>query len=223
MIQVDSLVAVFILEGLVGALMLVIGVAFFMFRRRVKARKAASQFINHLNKAESSRSEILGEHISEACDLEQGEIEAVVTEVRICEKTIYQKSIQLFLNRDAEVLNGIDQSVQALSKPFCKVLSEISEQRKDDPELVAALEAAQAEVDSLRIDSDRLSKQLSMAMETMDDISSEYANMFSSSREAEELDMSRKRMLNTYRRAEESMAKIFSNQQPAEEASVEEI
>lgn len=223
MIQVDSLVAVFMVEGLVGAFVFVIGIAIFMIRRRTKDRKAAIRFIDSLKNAESNRSQNLEAHISEVCDLDEERVDAMVTEVKACEKSLYQKMIQLFLHRDSSALVEIDQSVQNLSQPFCKVLSVVSKGSKENPELAESLEAAQVEIERLKKESERLAKQLSTALETMDDISSEYSNLFNSSREAEELDMSRKRMLNTYMRAEEQMAEIFSGSQPVEEVSIEEI
>ncbi|MGH8548926.1 MAG: hypothetical protein ACRERU_10065 [Methylococcales bacterium] len=207
MIQVSSLVAVFVIEGLIGATLLIAAVAVFIVRRRARERNAAGQFISHLKQAEAGRSQRLGETISEACDLEQEQLEAVLSEVSSCEKSLYRKVVQMFLNRDAVLLNGIDQCIQALTKPFCRLLSEVSEKSRDDPELAAAMESAKAEIERLKQESQRLSKQLSMAMETMDEISSEYTKLFASSKEAEELDMSRKRMLNTYIRAEQRMTK----------------
>lgn len=217
MIEVNSLAAVFMVEGLAGAVLFIAVIIFIVVRRRARDRNAAGEFITHIKQAEAGRSKLLGKAISESCDMEQAKLDAVLSEVSSCEKSLYQKVVQMFLSRDAVLLNGIDQSIQALTIPFCRLLSEVSEKIRDDPELAAAMEAAQAEIerlktesDRLKMESERLSKQLSMAMETMDEISSEYTKMFGSSKEAEELDMSRKRMLNTYSRAEQRLAKAFN-------------
>ncbi|MCI0653586.1 MAG: hypothetical protein L0Y38_06335 [Methylococcaceae bacterium] len=212
MIQISSLLAVFMVEGLAAAILLIAAFAVFIVRRRAGERNAAGNFISHLKQAEAVRSKLLGKAISESCDLEQGKLNAVLAEVNSCEKSLYRKVVQMFLNRDAALLNGIDQSVQALTHPFCRLLSEVSEKSREDPELAAAMESAKAEIERLKQESQRISKQLSMAMETMDEISSEYSKIFGASKEAEELDMSRKRMLNTYLRAEERMTKAFSDQ-----------
>lgn len=210
MMQVSSLVAVFVVEGLAIAMLFIVGIAVLIVRRRAREQNVAGQFISHLKQAEAGRSKLLGKTISESCDLEQDQLEVVLSEVGSCEKSLYRKVVQMFLNRDAVLLTGIDQSIQALTIPFCRLLSEVSEKSRDDPELAAAMESARAEIERLRQESQRISKQLSMAMETMDEISSEYSKLFASSKEAEELDMSRKRMLNTYIRAEQRMTKAFS-------------
>jgi hypothetical protein len=210
MMEVSSLVAVFMVEGLAGAMLLIAGIAVYIIRRRARERNAAGQFIRYIKEAEVDRSKLLEKSISESCDLEQQQLDAVLSEVNSCEKSLYRKVVQMFLNRDAILLNGIDQSIQALTAPFCRLLSEVSEKSRDDPELAFAMESATAEIERLKQESQRLSKQLCMAMETMDEISSEYTKLFASSKEAEELDMSRKRMLNTYIRAEQRMTKAFS-------------
>lgn len=211
MVQVNSLVAVFVTEGLVAAILLIAGFAVIITRRRARERDAAGRFISHVRQAQDGRSKRLEKVISEACDLEPGQLEAVLSEVGSCEKSLYRKVVEIFLNRDAGLLTGIDQNVQALTKPFLSLLSRVADKSRKDPEMAAAVEAARAEIERLKQESLRLSKQLSMAMETMDEISSEYSKIFGSSKQAEELDLSRKRMLNTYLRAEERMAKAFGD------------
>ncbi len=210
MIEVSSLAAVFMVEGLTGAVLFIAGITGFILRRRAMERNAASRFIRLIKKSEAGRSERLAIAISESCVLDQVQLDAVLFEINSCEKSLYQKIIQMFLNRDVVLLNGIDQGIQALTTPFCRLLSEVSGNNRDEPKLAAAIESARAEIERLKKDRERISKQLAMAMESMDEISAEYTKLFGSSKEAEELDMSRKRMLNTFIRAEQRINKAFS-------------
>lgn len=210
MIEVNSLAAVFMLEGLAGAFLFLLGIAIFFLRRRTKERNAADEFINRIKKSEAKRAEELGKAIAEACEMEKAQLESVLSEFRSCEKSLYQKILQMFLSRDAVLLNGIDQNVEALAKPFCRILSEAKFKSNIDPELGDAIEAARREIEQLKRDKEQLSKQLSMAMDTMDEISSEYTKIFGTSSDADELDLSRKRMLNTYLRAEQRFSKAFN-------------
>ncbi len=212
MIEVNSLVAIFVVEALAGLFLLVAGITFYMSRRKSKERSAAKGLVNKLKNGESSRKESLGAQLSESCDLDEAAIDNVLAEIDGQEKYLYQQLVKMFLGRDATLLAEIDKSVQALSDPFCKLLSEMGAVEKVDSAMTSAIETANSEILRLRGESERLSEQLGMAMQTMDEVSSEYSKMFGSSKDSEELDISRKRMLNTYKRAEEKMREAFMEQ-----------
>ncbi len=201
MIEVNSLFAVFVVEGMV-ALFLLVFIAFFsMSRRKSKERSAAKNLVNKLKKGEKSRREELSVRLSDSCGLKESAIDDVLAEIDGNEKELYQKIVTMVLGRDATLLFEIDKSVQVLSEPFCKLLDKLSTMEKVDPAMSDLIETANTEIQQLRDEREKLSKQLSTAMETMDEVSQEYSKMFGSPKQAEELDSSRKRMLNTYKRA----------------------
>lgn len=222
MIEVHSLVAVFVVEALAALFLLVVVFTFFISRRKSKERSAAKDLVNKLKDSESSRKESLGDRLSESCELDPSKIDHVIAEIDGQEKNLYQQIVKMFLGRDAALLAEIDKSVQALSDPFCRLLSEIASSEKVDSAMSSAIETANLEIQRLRGESERLSEQLGMAMQTMDEVSSEYSKMFGSSKDSEELDISRKRMLNTYKRAEEQMREAFMEQK-IEEMESEEL
>ncbi len=222
MIEVHSLVAVFAVEALAALFLLVVVFTFFMSRRKNKERSAAKDLVNKLKNNETSRKESLGVRLSESCELAPSTLDNVIAEIDGQEKNLYQQIVKMFLGRDAALLAEIDKSVQALSDPFCKLLAEIASAEKVDSAMSSAIETANSEIQRLRGESERLSEQLSMAMQTMDEVSSEYSKMFGSSKDSEELDISRKRMLNIYKRAEEQMREAFMEQK-IEEMESEEL
>jgi len=222
MIEVNSLVAVFMVEGLATLFLLVVMVAFFMSSKKNKERLAARRLVNKLKDGESSRKEDLSTRLSESCSLDESAIEAALAEIDCQEKILYQQIVKMFLGRDAALLLEIDKSVQALSEPFCQLLADMEVIEKVDPAITTAIETANVEIDRLREESERLTEQLGMAMQTMDEVSSEYSKMFGSTKDVEELDVSRKRMLNTYKRAEAKMRDAFMEQK-IEEMQSEEL
>ncbi len=222
MIEVNSLVAVFVVEGLAALFLLVVIVAFFISSKKTKERLAARRLVNKLKNGESSRKEDLSNRLSESCALGGAAIETALTEIDSQEKILYQQIVKMFLGRDAALLLEIDKSVQALSEPFCKLLADVAAIEKVDPAITTAIETANVEINRLRGESERLTEQLSMAMQTMDEVSSEYSKMFGSTKDVEELDVSRKRMLNTYKRAEAKMKEVFMEQK-IEEMESEEL
>jgi HPt (histidine-containing phosphotransfer) domain-containing protein len=160
--------------------------------------------------------------LSTACDLDKSAIDTALAEIDYQEKNLYQQIVKMFLGRDVALLQEIDKNVQALSEPFCKLLAQVATVDKVDPAITTAIETANVEITRLRGESERLTEQLSMAMQTMDEVSSEYSKMFGASKDAEELDVSRERMLNTYKRAEEKMREAFM-EQTIEELESEEL
>lgn len=222
MIEVNSLVAVFVVEGLAALFLLVVITVFFMTSKKSKERSAVKGLVHKLKDGESSRKENLSARLSESCVLDESTIDFTIAEVDSHEKILYQQIMKMFLGRDAALLLEIDKSVQALSEPFCQLLAQVAIIEKVDPTMSAAIETANVEIKRLRGESERLTEQLSMAMQTMDEVSSEYSKMFGSSKNAEELDVSCKRMLNTYKRAEEKMRDAFM-EQTIEEMECEEL
>ena len=222
MIEVNSLVAVFVVEGLAALFLLVVIVAFFISSKKTKERLAARRLVNKLKNGESSRKEDLSNRLSESCSLDGAAIETALTEIDGQEKILYQQIVKMFLGRDAALLLEIDKSVQALSEPFCQLLAKVAAVEKVDPTIASAIETANVEIKRLRGESERLTEQLGMAMQTMDEVSSEYSKIFGSSKDVEELDVSRKRMLNTYKRAEAKMKEVFMEQK-IEEMESEEL
>ena len=221
MIEVNSLFAVFVVEGLAALILLVVVVAFSMSRRNSNERSAVKDFVNKLKKGEKSRKEELSVRLSETCQLEDSALHDALAEIGVNEKQLYQHIVKMVLRRDPTLLAEIDKGVQVLSEPFCKLLAKLSTIEKADPAMNALTEKTNSEIQQLRSERERLSKQLSMAMETMDEVSNEYSKMFGSAKQAEELDFSRKRMLNTYKRAEEQMKEALM-EGPTEELEMDE-
>jgi hypothetical protein len=114
---------------------------------------------------------------------------------------LYQQIIRIFLNRDATVLGDIDQQIDKISEPYCKMLS-YSSGSKDDTDKVKQQEQ---ENDQLTRENERLGEQLTIAMNTMDEISAEYTRVFSGTQTELELENSSKKMFSIFQQASQKI------------------
>lgn len=223
MIQVNSLIAIFVVEALVGLLLLTLAFTFFLLRRRTRERDAARELINRLQQSESERAETMSRSLGESCERLDLQLDEVLAEIGEQEKTLYRQIVKMFLARDAAMLKEIDCSVQGLSAPFFRMIADLGTASAKDSVLVEARESAESEVRELKKESTRLTAQLDMAMRTMDEVSCEYSKMFGSTRDSEELNMSRMRMLNAFRDAERQLREAsaeYGHEPPAPSEAV---
>lgn len=209
MMQVNPLIAVFIIEGLVGLALLGIAFIVLLIRRTRKERTAVDLFIRRRMQTQPARHQELSDLLTQACDLEEEKLRNILAEIDQREKALYRSIVQLFLNRDVGVLPDIEQRARALSEPFCNLLLASNEHRTANQELTAAVARADQEIDRLKAESQRLSGQLSLAMQTMDEVSKEYSKMFGASKPSEELEQSRKKMLEAFQKAEQKVKAEF--------------
>lgn len=225
MIQLDSLILAFLVEAIAGLLLLVAVTWFFYYHNKKKDRSAAINLINELKKNEGARNQDLTNIMADAGACNQESFENLVTEVANCERTFYRHIVKMFLDRDSSMLAEVDKRVQALSEPYCAFITQIAENTDADPATAEAIETANSEIDRLTSDTRRLSEQLSITLETMNNVSSEYANMFGGTKEAEELERSRKKMLSFYKNAENRISHALHADLlvPSDENLVEEI
>jgi hypothetical protein len=142
MIETSSWAALLMVDG---AVPFIVGITVYILRRRATERDAAGRFISQIKQSEAGRPERLAMAISQSCALGQAQLNTLLSPVNTGKKSLYQKIMQLFLNRDIEPLNGIEQSTQALTTPFCRLLTEVFGKTRIDPEQAEALASAQAE------------------------------------------------------------------------------
>lgn len=212
MIELNSIFVVLLVEALGGLTLLVFGFLLFSKKKSAGGVAAADELITKLEDTENSKVKKLGELITENCSIGQDEMEAVLGEITQSERELYKKIIQMFLNRDTEILQGIDQYIDKLSDPYCKLLSYSTADTADNEKL----KVAENKIHRLVEESKRVAEQLNLAMNTMDEISAEYTRVFSGTQTELELENSRKTMFKIFHNAGRKIKDTFKDQEAKE-------
>ncbi len=199
MIELNSIVVILMAEAL-GALFLIVLIFFLLSKKKSSTEQvAAHELIDKLEDTGNFKSKKLGEMLSEECKIDSSEINEFLKDIGHSERVLYQKIIQIFLNKDANLLKGIDKQIDDLSEPYCKLLTNYSGDAKGSEKL----EEMQNNVAQHTLENQRLSDQLTTAMNTMDEISREYTKVFSGTQTELELENSSKKMFAVFREAEQ--------------------
>ncbi|MCK4841673.1 MAG: hypothetical protein KAT04_07290 [Methylococcales bacterium] len=212
MIELDSVVVVLVLEVLAVLLLLILGFLLFSKNKRSKENAASHYLINKLEKNEHNKAETLRKLVSESCVMEKDELTDWLAQVSYNDKLLYKQIIKMFLNRDVKLLTDIDKHVDNLSKPYFKLLDFAAIATEESEEM----KAAKNKINNLIGENKLLTEQLSMAKKTMDEISAEYTRVFSGTQTELELENSSKKMLKTFKYAEQqvkaSVKKLKANE-----------
>lgn len=216
MIQIEPLTWLLVLEALgVVSAFAVVGI-WLLSRRRNQEKKAVKQLIERLKKVESGQSQELGEILAEIQDLPQERRQILVDEIMEREKALYRQILKLFLERDISLLSKVDEGVRDITRPYQELLRDLPAGK--DPELTAALAQAEGEISRLKAETQQLSEQLQVAMETVDNLSKEYTRMFAPDKTTEEMEASRHRILETLKQNENRLARHPVEEPPGETA-----
>ena len=206
MIAFDSITMVLLVEAFaVLALWLIVSLVLSK-KKSVNEAEAAHELIDKLEDTEKIKIKKLGGMIAENCQISETELNDVLEEIIQGEKVLYQNIIQMFLNKDIILLREIDQHIDNISEPYCKMLRQSSDNSANSEEL----EAAENRIQQLMQNNKKLSEQLNMSLSTMDDISAEYTRVFSGTQTELELENSSKTMLNIFRSAQQQVKKSVS-------------
>ncbi len=194
MIELSLVNIIFMLEASI-ALLLMMLVWFLISKNNSKGDEVASnKVIDKLQGTEKLKAKKLAELISENCELEPEELNNLLAEIKANERNLYQQIIRIFLKRDVALLGRIDKHIDKFSEPYCKILSHASGGGGKEKELEDSL-------NKLTESNDRLAEQLTIAMNTMDEISDEYTRVFSGTQTELELENSSKKMFSIFQKA----------------------
>lgn len=211
MIEIHSLTAILGSEVLLVLLALL---GFLLWRgrrdnRRDRAR--VGELVDRVNAQMDQRLEQLkGQLFGTVAGLSDGARRDSVSAVAFKENELYRHVIRAFLDRDASKLAELDHYVQGVSEPYCQLVADLighfQQQAQMPKSEVVVWEQKLAEVKGAVADAEaraeRINHQLTLALNTLDEVSSEYTKMFGDSQAAEELHASRKRMLEAFGRTE---------------------
>ena len=126
------------------AFFLLILVWFFISKKKTTGDELASEkVIEKLQDTENIKAKQLSILISTHCDLEPAKVNEVLADIRSNERQLYKQIIQVYLNRDVEALETIDQHIDQLSEPYCKLLARSSESAVDTDKIKKEQQEAQ--------------------------------------------------------------------------------
>jgi hypothetical protein len=216
MIELNEVFAVFVGEALIALLLIFITMLLISMKRKNRDRTAATGLIEKVSKQSELREKEMIDLLGEDSGVDEESLKEIMNEMRVQERGLYQHVIQLYLKRDAKMLSKIDSRVQALVEPYKRLLSEKSGGAEVDPTLLEEIEKIKLEQERLRNDNERLATQLGVAMETMDEVSTEYSMMFSGSKAADELSASKERMFKIFQKGGEKFEETVSESPEAE-------
>jgi len=223
--KADMLTWLLVAEIFLLALVFV-GVFYFMGGKgKTKEREAVSVLLKKLKKKNNNRKEN-GPDIEELPAFDEESLELLLDEVHKKETNLYQHVVKIFLQKEAAHLKSLDKHVNSLSEPYWGAIKSLATNEagtvtvengnKPSAELQAALNIAVAE-------KERMAEQLSSALETLDDVSTEYTRMFSSSRDVDDLMESKDIMLELYGKALAKEASSTEDKTPVEYGDMEQI
>ncbi len=212
MIELNSVFVVLMTEAFAGLILLTVGFLLFSRKKDLGEQTAAHKLIDKLEDNEYTKTKKLEDMITENCNIAPDEVKELLNEISSSERILYQQIIQMFLNRDVEMLNDMDQYIDGISEPYCKIIRYSSGNTEESN----ALEVAEDKIESLMQQAERLGEQLTVSMKTMDEISAEYTRVFSGTQTELELENSSKKMFSIFQDAEQRIKDSFKDKQAEE-------
>ncbi len=173
-------------------------------RNQRQERQAAGRLIAQLQRAMPEHGENLQQLLEGFEQLPAEHQEDLIADLLARERRLYQQILNLFLSRDPRRLGHIESHIRALQEPYQQLLQSLPQAPAPaaDPE---ALAEARARIRTLEAEVEQLADQLQVALETLDNLSSEYTRMFAPDRSREELEASRRRIMEALKRGEEKL------------------
>lgn len=206
MIELNSTLVVLLLEVLFALFVAILWLLYNWRKTKTQSYSFAEQLVNNLDISEVERTEKLAALIIKNVPMEAQELKALLRDISVHEHALYRLIIQIFLKRDPELLNELQEYVYALAKPYCKMLKQNSGVPEDPNSAAnsAALEQANKRIARLTSKNMVLTEQLEQALKTADTIAEEYSRVFGGTQEETELRESAKRMLRIFQDAMDS-------------------
>lgn len=225
MLQIDSLTFVLLSELMIGLIIGILAYLMWLLGCKKRDRAIVRNFIESLKETEEERIEELKQRLLDTTTASEEALAVVLDEFNLQENTLYKQIIEVFLHHNMKSVVDIDARIRAITEPFCKLLADA----KGGDEAVLQdlnkarrlLEEQNARLTRQRFESNQLSEQLATALETLDEVSSEYSKMFGASKSAEELEVSQKKVLNIFRQAEMRVKQITLNKDDSSAAAEE--
>lgn len=210
MMELNSAFGILLLEAVLIGFIILGSQLYVQNRKKGHEIQEIDKFVEQLADEEKIKKQLLEKNLLKHSHVSPSEVELVLREVGMAERTLIKRVIEMFLQREPALLTEINQLISNLSNPYCRLLSKSdaqanlknSENENLDTKLIME---AETKIAGLELVNKQLSKQLNTAMETIDDITAEYTRVFSGQQTALELENSSKKMLQIFLEVEKSI------------------
>jgi len=158
-------------------LFIILGIVVFInFQRNKHDKRRAMALVNKLKEADTEHRNNLEMVIKETYGFEGEELEENVNELIQTEKSLYSKILKMYMGRDREAIKNIDKDVKKVIDAYRNLVEQ--PEHNEGEEKQSGIVILRQENDALRIAKAQLEKDLAAAMETMENMMAEYANMY---------------------------------------------
>jgi len=171
-------------------LVLIVAMLFFGFKKRKKNKTLAIEFLEDVKTNEVQREQALKKKIDESTSLDDSAKSTLVESIINAEKGTYLHVAKLFMGHKPDSLVDIESEIKNISENYISVIEEVAKNSTSnnddgDGDNDAALRDLQKQVTSLRDEKKTLKEKNSQlqidfdaAMESMERMTSEFANMY---------------------------------------------
>ena len=172
MLQIHSLLSFLLVEVAVLFGVLLSVWCFLALRRRKQDREGVNALIATIKEEFDQRKNALTTLLQDAgCD--RAKVERRAAECLHQERLFYRSIIQTYLGRDAQTMSRLSASVEALLEPYRQAISDT------DLDHDSAADSKQTdELSTLQEQNKSLAEELRITQETMNNMLSEYSQMF---------------------------------------------
>ncbi|MES9945296.1 MAG: hypothetical protein ABW080_10100 [Candidatus Thiodiazotropha sp.] len=181
MIEVSSLVAMIVIEVMIGLLVLSGLLVVFTLLRKGRIRKAAAHLAERVKTDKAKREQRLKALLQDRYQYKDSELNQTLHNMMQSEMLLYQNVINGFMKDDQLHLQQIDVDVENLVLGYQGLdvpgSVDSSPQESDDNE----------EITSLKAENERLSEELRVTMDTMGRMLNEYSTMFAGDTDASQV------------------------------------
>jgi hypothetical protein len=158
-------------------LFIIIGVFIVInFRKKSHDKKRAMVLVHKLKESEVARRSNLELVMQDVYGYKEEELEENVNAIIQTENRLYSKIIKMYLGSDRDAIKTIDNDVKKIIEAYRGLVEESD--NGDDEEKVSSALILRNENEALRLAKAQLEVDLAASMETMENMMTEYANMY---------------------------------------------
>ena len=184
----ESQVSMLIVASEIGAALalILIIIAFFAMRCRINKKKAARELVSNIKSGEESHRSALVEKIKQVTNLEEEKIDEIIAQIMSCEKSLYNQMVKVYMGYGDEGLGSMNKEVDNLSNSFIGLVEQsASAVSADNGDMDSATLELKQQVARLREEkmvlkekASQLQADFDAAMESMERMTLEYAQMY---------------------------------------------
>jgi len=185
--------------GIVGLVALYL-FSFVLGKQKKKQRKAVTSITKAFQKNCSKRTENIAADTA-LSSIDEQLLDEFLQEIDQKEALLYQQITKVFLQKEISDFKSCDKRVAEVSSSYWKLLRQLVLNSKGGVNSSDELVEIKEELAVALSEQERLNNQLNVVLSTLDEVSNEYAYLFSSSKDQDELNTSKDRMMRCFEQA----------------------